>query len=175
MKGKIIKLAILVGAIFVFLLFLLKIASLQRGQIRKVKTSRPTVLPTPTLRQKKEEGIKVWLEEKAPDRLLLLGNSGTGKYDTLQLVFKSKEKTVKDFIPLPSSDFILRLKTFKDEEVIFLFSTGGGLERLEADKPLGELFLFPGTDASDLIIDQNRTKIVKSGKEFPIDFEGVKK
>lgn len=175
MRKETVKLVIVLGVIFIFLLLLLRIVFPKQEQIKEVKTSELSPLPTPTLIQKQEERSKVWLEEKSPSRFLLVGSSGVAKYDTLQLSFKSKQKAVKDFVPLESSDFILRVKNLKDEKAIFLFSTAGELGVLESNKPLGEVLLFPGTDVSDLIIDRNMTKIIKRGEEFPVDFEGVKK
>lgn len=169
MKEKTIKLTILILVVLIFFLFLLKMSSIREGGVKEVGPRRPSPAPV-----EREIGVKVWLEKKTPDHFLLVGDSDKTEYDTFQLVFNTKTEILKDFLPSDVSDFSLRVKSFKGKEAILLFSTEGELRRLDPDKPLGELLLFPRADISDLIVDQNRTKIVKRGENFSVRFEGIK-
>lgn len=170
MNRKISKPAILIGAIIILFLFLLRMALIRQERVKEVNPDRSSLTPI-----QKETRVKVWLEEKAPDHLLLVGDSGEGVYDTFQLVFKTKTKIFKDFFPSNTSNFSLMIKSLKEEEAILLFSTGGAQRSLEPDKPEGEFLLFPRADLSGLVIEMKRSKVVRRGEEFPIDFEGVKK
>ncbi|MBL7150883.1 hypothetical protein ISS86_03055 [Candidatus Microgenomates bacterium] len=170
MKRKITKPAILIGIILVFFLSLLRMVLVQQERVEEISTSRSSPIII-----EKESKVKVWLEEKTPDCFLLIGDSGETKYDTFQLVFKAETKILKDFIPSDFSDFTLRVKSFKEKEVILLFSTEGELRALKSNQSLGEFLLFPRADISGLIINQDRTKIIKRGEGFSVGFEGVKK
>ena len=170
MKKKITKPAILIGIILVFFLSLLRMVLVQRERVEEISTSRSSPIII-----EKESKVKVWLEEKAPDCFLLIGDSGEIKCDTFQLVFKAETKILKDFIPSDFSDFTLRVKSFKEKEAILLFSTEGELRALKPNQSLGEFLLFPKAGISGLIINQDRTKIIKRGESFSVGFEGAKK
>lgn len=158
MKNLPLKLAVLVLSV----LFLTVLGSLFSPK----KPAQPISVIAPPI-------IDVWLKPVSTNRYgLMVKPPSSDEFDTIQLVFKTP-KTVLKFAPSVESKFILRVNLVKNEETILLLSTDGKLAPLP--KQLGELSLSEKAQISALTIDPVRSKVIKAGKEFPINFLGVKR
>lgn len=159
----------------IFLLFLIPTIPLtvklleQRQEIRK-QASEPNIA-SPTLQPITLVPVDIWLQTIDVDRYGLMTKSPTfDEFDTIQLVFKNKKTEIK-FTPVSASKFALRIFSYKNDEMFILLSTDGKLASLPSI--LGE-FSLSETSVAALTIDPLRSKVIKAGEEFPINFLGLK-
>lgn len=159
----------------IFLLFLILAIPLtvklteQQQEMRKQATApniiSPTPKPTPIF-------IDIWLQPVGVNLYGLMTKSMTpDEFDTVQLVFKNK-KTEIEFTPVSASKFILRIYFYKNDEMVILLSTDGKLAPLPSS--LGEFSISDKASVTALTIDPVRSKVIKAGSEFPVNFLGIK-
>lgn len=129
--------------------------------------SSPNPQATPIL---KKQPIDFWLKSIDDSHYSLMTKSPVSdQFDTVQLVFKNLKAAFK-FTSSPSSKFILRINLVKNEETILLLSTDGKLSSLP--EKLGELSF--SKKITTLTTDLIRSKVIKGGEDFPINFLGIK-
>lgn len=165
MKKIILSLSIVAGILLMIIVFF------KQKSVRETSPIINKPINTPV---QKETITSIWLKPTSSDKFILIADAAGETYDTLQLAFKAGQNLVQDFTPPFSSDFILRVKKIEEGDIILLFSTNGELQTLTPKQPLGELSLMAEANLSDLIFDQSRTKIIKRGQEFPVNFLGIK-
>lgn len=166
MKNLPLKLILLFLAIFFlagFIFFVLPKKSTQPISI--VASPMPVSTSFP-----KNQVIDFWLKPIDANHYSLMTKPPvSNQFDTIQMVFKSQKTTFK-FVSSPASKFISRINLVKNEETILLLSTDGKLSSLP--EKLGELSF--SEKITTLTTDSIRSKVIKGGEEFPINFLGIK-